>query len=355
MIVNMPVHMIMENPWQVRQEWEQEAIEELAQDIQANGLLQAPLGRLIHMDGRPLSLAEMSQMASSEYARLHMQLAFGHRRLKAYIHNKAKLGTAWARMPVEIRVMTDEQMAAYAWSENEKRRDLTPMERARAIYKRMECFNWTQEQAAEKLGISRSRVAGLLRLLNLPEEIQDSVQEGEISERQAQAIYPIVMSTSDAGDNGQTELKEELVQAAKDGVSSNELRERAKEAREESTQNTLAGLDAKMGIESEKQEKSPVESKLLCDKIYARAVTIIKDALEIDDPRAWRLILRHIDMDYRQKPRNWKLEALRWRVAMKLVENPFTHRSDPAEAYMQVRDLFRAVDMEMPSYDEVIR
>ena len=157
------------NPWQTRaREPDADYIQELAQDIQKNGLLQVPIGRIIQANGAA-----------------KVQLAFGHNRLKAYLHLKLPL------MPVDVRELTDEQLAAFAWSENEKRRDITAIERAKAIQQRITDFKWTNRQAADALGVDHSTVSNLLRLLKLPEELQTANMEGKLSERQIQAILPL--------------------------------------------------------------------------------------------------------------------------------------------------------------------
>ena len=157
-------YLLNDNPWQVREVYDPAYLEELAADIQQNGLLQPPLARL----------------ENGKY-----QLAFGHCRLRAYklLHQQGVPG--FETMPVEVRQLTDEQMADFAWTENEKRRDVTPIERMHAIKKQMETFGWTQAQVAERRGISEATVSNILRLGQLPEDIQTKVHAGELSERAA--------------------------------------------------------------------------------------------------------------------------------------------------------------------------
>jgi len=165
---------IIHNPWQTRsREPDATYIQELAQDINTNGLLQVPIGRLISVDGEE-----------------RVQLAFGHNRLRAYIWlQNNEIG--WSRMPVDVRELTNEQMADFAWSENEKRRDHTAIERAMAIQKRINDFGWSNRVCAEHLGINHSTLSNILRLLKLPENIQDEILQGKLSERQAEAMLPI--------------------------------------------------------------------------------------------------------------------------------------------------------------------
>jgi ParB/RepB/Spo0J family partition protein len=160
---------INNNPWQTRsRETDVVYIQELAMDIKKNGLLQVPIGRIIKVNGAA-----------------KVQLAFGHNRLKAYLLLKLPL------MPVDVRALTDEQMAAFAWSENEKRRDVTAIERAKAIQQRITDFKWTNRQAAEALGVDHSTISNLLRLLKLPEDLQAANMEGRLSERQIEALLPL--------------------------------------------------------------------------------------------------------------------------------------------------------------------
>jgi ParB family chromosome partitioning protein len=177
MIQNVPLTSLFPNPWQVRLgEPDPEYIKELALDIASNGLLQIPIGRSI-LDGE-------------------IQLAFGHNRLAAYryivdIQPNSNILGDWSFMPVDVRPLSDEQMANYAWSENEKRRNLNPLERAMAMQKRIDSFAWSHDQVAEHLGLSRSTVSNALRLLKLPQDILEKLATGTITERQAMALMPL--------------------------------------------------------------------------------------------------------------------------------------------------------------------
>lgn len=155
-VLEVPLDKLTSNPWQTRQAGDQAYIKELALDIAANGLLQIPVGRALNSDGAPAALwGEDNQARLLDLEHRTVQLAFGHNRLAAY-RWLANAGLSdkgnWSTMPVEIRALDDEQMAALAWSENEKRRDHTPVERARAIQARIEHFGWTHEETAERLG-----------------------------------------------------------------------------------------------------------------------------------------------------------------------------------------------------------
>jgi hypothetical protein len=107
------IECIDDNPFQSRQSYDEAAILELATDIAERGLLQPVVARP-EPGGR-------------------CQLAFGHRRLRAFrlLHEQGAQG--YNAIPCEVRTISTEQMALYAWSENAQRKDLTPIEEAQAI------------------------------------------------------------------------------------------------------------------------------------------------------------------------------------------------------------------------------
>lgn len=200
---SIPLDRIVHNPWQTRQGApDPEYIKSLALDIAANTLLQYPVGRLIRSFNPPInSPQEEIENSGGAIAYLKdnpdvfIQLAFGHNRLAAYqwLHEteNGEPALQWDTMPVDLRELTDEQMAIMAWSENEKRRDHTPIERARAIEKRMQDFGWTQAQVADQLGISRPVVSNTLRLLKLPEDVLAVMAGGDMPERTAVALVSL--------------------------------------------------------------------------------------------------------------------------------------------------------------------
>lgn len=194
MLIKVPHGQIYPNPWQTRSTLDDDYIAELAADIAANGLLQIPLGRLVDTGFNVVDPAELNRTlidGALAAGTMLVQLSFGHNRLAAIRHLAVEQPGAWLHMPVELLPLTNQQMADMAWAENERRRDVTPMDRARAVQKRIEDFKWTQAQAAEHLGISRSAVANILRLLKLPEEIQEKLSAGDVSERQAMALLSL--------------------------------------------------------------------------------------------------------------------------------------------------------------------
>ena len=161
-IREIPVESIRPNPAQPRLSYESGALEELAESIRENGLIQPVLVR---------------QLLDGDY-----ELIAGHRRWMAV----RKLGQPTIRAIVENR--TDTESAVLALVENIQRRDLDCMEEARAIAGLIESTGMTQQEAARRLGKSQPAVANKLRLLRLPGWVQEIVEEGQLSERHARAL-----------------------------------------------------------------------------------------------------------------------------------------------------------------------
>lgn len=235
MIINIELSRIQGNPWQTRTgEPDPEYIKSLALDIAANGLLQAPVGRAMDATGNPMTF-EGNQAAMDdnlEFRNWNIQLAFGHNRLAAYkylydIRDHTNIPGDYSTMPIDIRTLDDQQMAIMAWSENEKRRDVSPIERAKAIEQRMADFGWSQQEVADQLGLARPTVSNILRLLKLPQHIQDAVQTGDISARVASALLPMYelpQHVIDEANRGYYARPKDAEKAALDGESSDSIR-----------------------------------------------------------------------------------------------------------------------------------
>ncbi len=342
MIINVPLEMIAKNPWQTRQGVDPEHVKELAADIAANGLLQTPLGRLAYQTGAGLSLAEMSAHPLSDQSiaalaghGLVVQLAFGHNRFEAYQLNFAERKAGWARMPVEIRVLNDEQMADYAWAENERRQDLTPIERALAIQNRMEHFGWNQEQIADRLRLGRSTVANILRLLKLPEELQASVQEGKISERQAQALLPMadlpesLRQEAEAAEYYERIKPSQIIKAAEKGESSDDLRDRVGSLIDYKTKDLKDALWPTDHTFSVDGIQSPT-----CDGCSQR----------IQRGRGWRCLVQDC---FKLKAQAWKLERLQ--AASQATGIPYLDKElrwQEYEAFYTYKEIMPAIRQE---------
>jgi ParB family chromosome partitioning protein len=193
-----PLSKIHANPWQTRTEEEPETVQRIADSIATEGLLQTPIGRLRVIRSR-----------AGEPG--HVQLAFGHTRLAAHKLLKRKT------MPVEVRDLTDRQMAELAIRENRDRSDLSPIEEARAMHAYMRDFSATSAEVATLWGLADVTIRSKLRLLRLPEAVQAHVHEGRIAERTARYVLSVARldaaKASELADDlaSSEELNEELI------------------------------------------------------------------------------------------------------------------------------------------------
>ncbi len=163
--LELPCELIDRNPYQTRSQFDPDKLEELAQSIAASGVVQPVLVR------------------SSEGGRY--QLIAGERRLLAC--KKAGKST----IPAIVRQVSDEQAMEMTVVENLQRADLNPMEQARAYQRLGQEFRMTQEQMAKRTGKDRASVSNFLRLLRLPEEIQDSVEAGTLTFGHARTLLAL--------------------------------------------------------------------------------------------------------------------------------------------------------------------
>lgn len=153
------------NPYQPRKDFDKEALEELAQSIRQQGVITPVTVRLMP-DGR-------------------YQLIAGERRTRA-----AKLA-GLKEIPAYIRTATDTQMMEMALVENIQREDLNAIEVAKAYQQLIEECKLTHDQLSEKVGKERSTISNYLRLLNLPIETQNALENGQISMAHARVLVGI--------------------------------------------------------------------------------------------------------------------------------------------------------------------
>ncbi|AHF02092.1 chromosome partitioning protein ParB [Thiomicrospira aerophila AL3] len=151
--------------YQPRQHFDQDALEELADSIKAQGLVQPVIVRLV---------------AEQQY-----ELIAGERRWRA-----AQLA-GLSQVPAVIRELEDQQALAMALIENIQRKDLNPLEEAQALARLLTEFELTHQEVAEAVGRSRSAVTNLLRLLKLPELLQDWLQDGLLSMGHVRALLTL--------------------------------------------------------------------------------------------------------------------------------------------------------------------
>lgn len=161
-ILCIPVNSIRPNPHQPRKTFDWNDLEELAQSIYQNGLLQ------------PITVREI---CAGRY-----ELIAGERRLRA-----SKMA-GLAEIPAIVADVSEEKSAVYAVIENLQRKDLHFFEEAQAIDQLNRKFGMNRERIAKKLGKSPSAVANKLRLLRLPENIRQQIIESGLTERHARAV-----------------------------------------------------------------------------------------------------------------------------------------------------------------------
>jgi ParB family transcriptional regulator, chromosome partitioning protein len=159
------------NPWQPRTGIDAQRLAELAQSIRAHGVIQ------------PLLVSETEERLPD--GRPRYQLIAGERRFRA------AAAAGLERVPVTVRQTTPQELLELAIIENVQRADLNPIEEALAYERLMTEFGLTQVLVSERVGKSRAAVANLLRLVELPEAVRESVARGEISEGHGRALLGI--------------------------------------------------------------------------------------------------------------------------------------------------------------------
>ena len=164
-VIGIPVDHISPSPYQPRMIMNEESLKELAASIKEQGVVQPIIVRSLGTD--------------------KYEVIAGERRLRA-----ARLA-GLEEAPAIVREVDDREAMALAVTENIQREDLNVIELARAYSILLGQFELTQEQLAQALGKSRSAVTNILRLLQLPQEIQEHVLSGEISMGHARALLAL--------------------------------------------------------------------------------------------------------------------------------------------------------------------
>ncbi len=164
-VMTVPLRNIQPNPYQPRTEFDEERLTELSESIKQQGVIQ------------PLIVEQDRDVYT---------IIAGERRFRA-----ARMA-GLSEVPVILRKFTDEEKLEIALIENIQREDLNPIEEAKAYRKLMERNNLSQDNLAKKIGKKRSTVANSVRLLKLPEDMQDSITSGELSSGHARAILSVI-------------------------------------------------------------------------------------------------------------------------------------------------------------------
>jgi ParB family chromosome partitioning protein len=163
-ITRLYIDQIDSNPHQPRQEFDAKELQSLSESIAAHGLLQ------------PIVVRRQGE---------RFELIAGERRLRA----AQKAG--WSDVPANIIEADDRQTAELAIIENLQRKDLNPLEKAASFQRYLEEYGCTQEELAGRLNLDRSTIANLIRLLELPEGVQESLRRGDITQGHARALLPL--------------------------------------------------------------------------------------------------------------------------------------------------------------------
>ena len=200
---------IRPNPYQPRREFDQHELESLAESIKVYGVLQ------------PLLVTKVEHEVPSG-RRVEYELVAGERRLRA-----AKIA-GLPRVPVIIKhPVNNKQKLEISLIENIQRDDLNALEEARAYKRLNEEFNMSQAEIAQRISKSRPHVANVMRILSLPQNIQNALSRGEINEGHTRPLLSLNMSDS------QEKLFEEI---KRQGMTVRDAEERAREFQKE--QNT---------------------------------------------------------------------------------------------------------------------
>jgi ParB family chromosome partitioning protein len=163
-LAQVPLDEIEINPYQPRKDFDPEELAALKESLATHGLLQ------------PVVVRQTGQ---------GYQLIAGERRLRA----AREVG--WKDIPVRVVDFNDRQVFEAALVENIQRSDLNPIEKAQGFQQYVRQYNVTHEELAKKLGLDRSTVTNLLRLLELPPAVQDAVRLGQISNGHARALLAL--------------------------------------------------------------------------------------------------------------------------------------------------------------------
>jgi ParB family chromosome partitioning protein len=174
----LPISKIKINKDQPRKSFDPDLLDELADSIKQNGVLQ------------PILVRKKGQ---------NYEIVAGERRYQA-----AKIA-GLKEIPVNIKEISDEDVFKLALIENLQRSDLNPIEEAQGYQKLIKDNDFTQEELGKVLSKSRSAIANTLRLLDLPKEVQEMMAEGKITAGHARAILAV------AGEDGRLRLAQKVV------------------------------------------------------------------------------------------------------------------------------------------------
>ena len=242
------IETITANPYQPRRIFDEEKLQELAASIKEFGIVQ------------PLVVRKKGEA---------FELVAGERRLRA-----AKLA-GLANVPVVIKDYDDTKMMEIALIENIQRHDLNPIEEAQGLRRLMSEFKLTQEQVAEKVGRSRVAVTNILRLLNLPQEIQNEIINGTLTMGQAKQLLglpkkeqQLEVAKSIIANGWSSRMTEEVVRKLKEGRQLKIVREIIEAEKEEK-------------LKTKKSKRKVTENDVFCRDFESRLVELLGTKVKV--------------------------------------------------------------------------
>lgn len=258
------LELIRPNPYQPRKTFEEERLNDLASSIQQHGILQ------------PIVLRQTVQ---------GYYIVVGERRFRA-----SKLA-GLTEVPAIIKELSDEDMMELAIIENLQREDLNAIEEAESYKKMMTDLNITQQEVARRLGKSRPYIANMLRLLQLPKNVAQMVQQGALSSAHGRTL----LTLKDA-----SKIKKTAKQAAQESWSVRYLEEYV---------NGLVSKDMSRKVDKETKGSKPKmiqQQERFLKKQYGAKVDIStsknvgKITFEFKSEAEFKRLIRQLNKDYKE-------------------------------------------------------
>lgn len=240
---------IAANPYQPRCNFDEEKLQELAASIKEFGVVQPVV---VRKKGRSY------------------ELVAGERRLRA-----AGL-VGLTKVPAIVKDYDDAKMMEIALIENIQRHDLNPIEEAQGLRRLMQEFKLTQEQTAEKVGRSRSAVTNILRLLNLPEQVQKQIINGVLTMGQAKQLLGLPKPEQ------MCEVAEAIIANGWSSRMTEEVVRKLKEGKKLKIVRKLVEEEAKNKDNKEKKPKrEPTENDIFCHDFEQRLVEFLGTKVKV--------------------------------------------------------------------------
>ena len=258
------LELIRPNPYQPRKTFEEERLNDLASSIQQHGILQ------------PIVLRQTVQ---------GYYIVVGERRFRA-----SQLA-GLTKVPAIIKELSDEDMMELAIIENLQREDLNAIEEAESYKKMMTDLNITQQEVARRLGKSRPYIANMLRLLQLPKNVAQMVQQGALSSAHGRTL----LTLKDA-----SKIKKTAKQATQESWSVRYLEEYV---------NGLVSKDISMKLDRETKGSKPKmiqQQERFLKKQYGAKVDIStsknvgKITFEFKSEAEFKRLIRQLNKDYKE-------------------------------------------------------